>query len=531
MNRLKNRFFRRSLKSRIMAPLFLKLGAFVLFVLIAGGLTSLRYSVLRNQVADASSINQSVAHIARLNGIARERLLEYRLTGEKALTGQMIAVAHEQAALITELKAVSRLEKNLDRTHYLRGFFEAFDRSVKRQGQVLQSIESGSESDIRRSFREWRALETLTSARLADLVSYMGKDLEATEARMNAFLISLVLCICGFLALAAGSLWIIARYYDRTVLHPLSVLSGSLNQVAKGNLDAFVSLPKVRDEIWRMSVDFNRMTETLRDSNADLRAFVSVAAHDIRSPLATIRGFADLAREDIASGDIGGLTDSIVRIEAIAGRSLEMVDQLLKLERAASAPIAPLSVDLRAVTTEVLDDLDSDLRLSGAIIEFGTLPWVEGDRAQLRTLFQNLISNALKYRREGVVPRVILGSNTTEDGFIEVTVADNGRGFDDSEAERLFEPFARLSSSAGTPGYGVGLSTCRKIVQRHGGSISAQGRPGQGATFIVRFPPPVRAAAADPRAIPPLPSESAHGLNLHGERPIKKAHPEGCAFS
>lgn len=489
VKRSSKRSSRRSLKSRIAAPFYLTLAAFILLLVCSGITLGVRYSGLREQMVDAVSVNQKVNHVMRLSGVARERIFEYRVSRSRSEIAKLIALNNERWNIISELKRLP--SGNPDRARFMRGFFGAYERSLAHQLTVVRAIDSNADDDeIRRAYRSWRATEILTAARLADLVGYMGKDLQTNEKRMNEFLMALGSVVAGFVAFGALAVWFVAKYYDRTVIHPLSALSASLDQVAKGNLEAQVVPPTVRDEIWRMSVDFNRMTSALRESHSDLKAFVSMAAHDIRSPLATIKGFAELGREDLDEGDIDNAKESLDRIGAIANRSLEMVDQLLKLERAGSVPLETRRIELGDVLREALDDLDSEVRTVGAIVDTKPLPVVRGDHLQFRTLFQNLISNALKYKREGTVPRVSIASRDHGDGTVEIHFTDNGRGFDIDQAEKIFEPFARLASSQGTQGYGVGLSTCRKIVQRHGGTITATGRPNEGATFSIRLPAP-----------------------------------------
>jgi signal transduction histidine kinase len=167
------------------------------------------------------------------------------------------------------------------------------------------------------------------------------------------------------------------------------------------------------------------------------------------------------------------------------------MDQLLKFERAGQAKIELESVDLGEIVKDAVESLGSVIRSTGAVIETSALGKILGDATQLRALFQNLISNAIKFRREGVTPQVRIESSIAVDEtgrWQEVRVIDNGRGFGPEVPSLMFKPFCRFKSSSGTEGFGVGLSTCRKIVMRHQGLIKAEGQLNEGATFFIRFP-------------------------------------------
>ena len=141
-------------------------------------------------------------------------------------------------------------------------------------------------------------------------------------------------------------------------------------------------------------------------------------------------------------------------------------------------------VDLRAVTAEVLDDLEDVVTRSGAIVRFGELPTISADPMQMRQLLQNLISNAVKFRRADVPPVVDI-SATADDGWVHLVVRDNGIGFDTQYAQRIFRVFERLHGRGTYAGTGIGLALCRRIAERHGGSVVATSVLGEGSTFTV----------------------------------------------
>ncbi len=135
----------------------------------------------------------------------------------------------------------------------------------------------------------------------------------------------------------------------------------------------------------------------------------------------------------------------------------------------------------------MLEDLELEVERSGAVVRVGELPTIDGDEPQLRQLMQNLISNALKFRREDVVPEVDIDARV-KDTAVEITVRDNGIGFEPQYAARIFRVFERLHGRGRYQGTGIGLALCRKIAERHGGTIEADSEPGVGSTFTVRLP-------------------------------------------
>jgi light-regulated signal transduction histidine kinase (bacteriophytochrome) len=169
----------------------------------------------------------------------------------------------------------------------------------------------------------------------------------------------------------------------------------------------------------------------------------------------------------------------------------KLIEGLLAYSRVTTKaqPFEP--VNLSTVAHEVLTDLEVRIQNSGGRVEIGVLPTVYADPIQMRQLLQNLIANALKFHKEEQPPVVKVSANTSNDGdreFCRVTVEDNGIGFDEKYAERIFGVFERLHGRQEYEGSGIGLSVCRRIVERHGGNIMAKSAPGEGATFTIELP-------------------------------------------
>jgi light-regulated signal transduction histidine kinase (bacteriophytochrome) len=253
-------------------------------------------------------------------------------------------------------------------------------------------------------------------------------------------------------------------------------------------------LASVNGELESLNAALERRAAELARSNSELEQFASIASHDLQEPLRKVRTFT----QQLTVTDADQLSDKgrdyLERANAAAERMQRLIEDLLKFSRVAThgRPFEP--VDLQEVVRGVLDDLELEVERSGAVVRVGDLPTIDGDEPQLRQLMQNLISNALKFRREDVAPELEIGASTGE-GSVEITVRDNGIGFEPQYSGRIFRVFERLHGRSRYTGTGIGLALCRKIAERHGGTIVADGEPGAGATFTVTLPVHPRADA------------------------------------
>jgi signal transduction histidine kinase len=255
--------------------------------------------------------------------------------------------------------------------------------------------------------------------------------------------------------------------------------------------DAKVSLEEVNDELadsnralGRSNEELERHARELVRSNAELDQFASIASHDLQEPLRKVRTFTERISETEADTLSERGIDYLRRANASAERMQTLIEDLLRYSRVSSQgrPFAP--VDLRRVTEDVLEDLSEHVNRTGAIVRVGSLPTIKADAPQMRQLLQNLISNAVKFRRESVTPEVDVESKV-ESGWVTITVRDNGIGFDPQYSRRIFRVFERLHGRGTYPGTGIGLALCRRIAERHGGTIVARSVPDEGSTFTV----------------------------------------------
>jgi signal transduction histidine kinase len=164
------------------------------------------------------------------------------------------------------------------------------------------------------------------------------------------------------------------------------------------------------------------------------------------------------------------------------------MDDLLDYSRISLYPGHSRKIKLSKVIDSVISELEHPISVSHAKIEVGELPSMEADATQMHQLMLNLLSNALTYVEENKSPEISIQSRNCGGGVFEISVKDNGIGFDEKNLDRIFKPFDRLYGHSAYKGSGLGLAICKKIVERHGGVITAKSAPGQGATFIVRLP-------------------------------------------
>jgi PAS domain S-box-containing protein len=251
------------------------------------------------------------------------------------------------------------------------------------------------------------------------------------------------------------------------------------------------ALRKAHDELeWRVGERTAALSATvtrLELMNQELQEFAFVASHDLQEPLRKIQTFCDLARKRCEPPLDSTAQGYLERVLNSATRMRQLLDDLLQFSRVATRPEPFKEIDLGEIARESADIFESNIRKAGALVEIEDLPVIEADEIQMLRLFQNLIGNALKFCALEP-PRIKVYGRQDKRGACEIFVKDNGIGFDQQFADRIFKPFQRLHNSREYEGTGMGLAICRKIAERHGGGIRAESEPGKGSTFIVTLP-------------------------------------------
>lgn len=260
------------------------------------------------------------------------------------------------------------------------------------------------------------------------------------------------------------------------------------DRTQRAMLNVIEDLREARSDLERRveerTAELRRRNEELRSTNAELEQFAYVASHDLQEPLRTIAGYLQLLEERYGDRLDQDARDFINYSVAGARRMQELIDALLVYSRVSRAPLAHGTVSLDGALDDALQSLARALEDSHARVVRHPLPTIRGDRVLLRQLFQNLVSNAIKF--SGAAPPRIEITCERAAAEIQLRVRDEGIGFDPKYADQIFKVFRRLQRKR--PGTGIGLAICKKIVERHGGAIAASSIPGNGATFTVTLP-------------------------------------------
>ena len=260
-------------------------------------------------------------------------------------------------------------------------------------------------------------------------------------------------------------------------------------------------LASINEEYMATNEELAESNNLLLQSNENLQRFAYVASHDLQEPLRKIQSFGNLLSSRY--GDkLGGGNDYLTRMQSSASRMSYLIEDLLAFSRISSKKDNTENVSLTAVVNRVINDLELVVQESEAVITIDDLPIIQGDKLQLGQLFQNLISNALKFRKKDVAPAIkiscqtissidlpqSLHPNRISSNYYQINVSDNGIGFEQKYADRIFQLFQRLHGRSEYSGTGIGLAICERVATNHGGAITVNSSLGEGTTFSVFLP-------------------------------------------
>lgn len=465
------------------------------------------YIALQNIATSQDEANQSLAnvnyinalHLALINSESNQRgylltdLAEYSELYESSLA----AIGEKQREMAGNAILTQQQETRASKLYQLS------NEKIDEMQATLYAVLSAPNAEAVQLIFSQRNRDLMTEiSELAVTMEDIERDMlalrsnEVAESRELAFYLILTSNIVGLLMVFI-SVSLIRKSASRDAEYARTL------QDANNNLEE-----KVRERTEALE----HFSNELKRSNRELQDFAFVASHDLQEPLRKIRAFGDRLSASYGKelGDKG--SDYIRRMHNASERMSVLINDLLSFSRITTKAKPFVDVNLNHVLEEVLEDLEIAIEESHARISHDPLPVIHADFLQIKQLFQNLIGNAIKFSAAGRNPEITIavdydvehpapdhkqadkneqhpdGDELAAPQMVEISFTDNGVGFDEQYAERIFMPFQRLHGKEMYQGTGIGLSICRRIVERHGGSISASSREGQGSRFTVRLP-------------------------------------------
>ena len=422
-------------------------------------------------------------------------------TGKDKAVAEIEAVAKENEDIIEQLKdlfaddrEMSELLVSIDNrlTKFTQGINHVFAPAASQSKDV--ATKTSVLRDVRENVNEMESLAN----ELKDLTTKYASNqtLRAKEQAKHSIGVLWAVCLFGI----TTSLALVVALSRLTVV-PLTQLTLAARELEKSNKAIEVKDDGRTDEVGALTRTFNSMVKAIHEreaerdkalghlevSNAELKQFAYVAAHDLKEPLRTISNYLSLLGERLDGKlDEKGerfwktVVDSSHRMDAL-------ISGLLTYARLGSKALAPQQVDMNDVVTKVLSDLKVVVNESGAKVEARNLPLVFADGTQMAQLVQNLVANGIKFRTASKNPKLDIGANRAANGWT-FYVRDNGIGFDMQFQDRIFLIFQRLHGREEYSGTGLGLAVCKRIVERHGGKIWVESKEGEGSTFFFTLP-------------------------------------------
>jgi light-regulated signal transduction histidine kinase (bacteriophytochrome) len=237
--------------------------------------------------------------------------------------------------------------------------------------------------------------------------------------------------------------------------------------------------------------EVKEINKNLQQSNNDLLQFAHIASHDLKEPLRKIKTFAGRLRDDADTQFSSRGETFLSKVETSSEKLLMMIEDILNYSNINASENSVENVNLADILIDIESDLEVLIQQKNASINFDALPEIEGAPVLIHQLFYNLIHNSLKFSKPDAKQEIIIQSKLIRlenENFVQITLADRGIGFQTDESEKIFTTFTRLNAKEQYEGTGLGLTLCKKIVERHGGSITASGTRDQGAVFTIILP-------------------------------------------
>ncbi len=336
----------------------------------------------------------------------------------------------------------------------------------------------------------WAAYMAIPLILLRFILVKQGVPLSRVFILFGAFIL-----LCGLTHLIDASMFWWPAYRVNALIRFLTAVV---------SIGTVIALIRYFDEAvgLRTSQEYNReltfrqqAMQELARSNQELEQFAYVASHDLQSPLRTIENYLTLLDAQYGSRIDPEARQLIDKSTGAVDRMRILINDLLSLSHVGSTTHFT-DIDLTELVNEIISDQQQDIRQAGASIQVGALPTLKAHRTDLKQLFSNLITNAIKYRHPAVAPQVTISVITTGDCY-QFSVQDNGIGIGPQHYDRVFQLFQRLHGRNEFPGTGIGLATCKKVVEIYGGRIWIDSTPGGGTTFFFTLPQHIRTLQHD----------------------------------
>ena len=468
--------------------------AFAVLVIAIGNLRSVGRVALRAQQAVTVGTELERSAVTLENGLRR-----FVSSGREADLEPFTAARERYPEQVERLKALARddpqLRADVDRVATLISDYIGL--------WALPFLETARENPrYGRAYLDDRiGRQRIASVRkaLGEMFVRARAEADATERRADSRAdLALRLAFIGIAVVLLTALGA-AALLRRRVVKPIQSVAGASSAIASGDLAARVETTR-SDELGDLARAFNDMaaalqrqaaeiterTDELERSNRELEDYASVTSHDLQGPLVTMGMYAGLLERKLTGDPEAQALATHIRTGSDRMRGLTR--DLLAFARLDREVSKADPVDLDETLRDVRDALAGPLRDRGAEVTVSPLPTVRGDAGRLRQVFQNLLTNAIKFTDPDSPPRVEITSTAMPGGMTRISVHDNGIGFAEGQAELIFRPFQRLHSADRYEGSGIGLAVCERVVSQHGGRIWAEGAPGRGATFHLTLP-------------------------------------------
>lgn len=317
------------------------------------------------------------------------------------------------------------------------------------------------------------------------------RDIEVLKLKSSnkiAFNIIVIVFSCALLI----SL-ILGHTVSKSIIESIKKLMYISNTISSGNYDHqknYVSdfsddeLKSLADQMIAMNKNLNETFESLKKSNEELTNFAFIASHDLQAPIKKVSSYADLLEMEVIDNRLTDeATSYIEEIKKSSLRMIKLINALLNYSLLTASKITFSKVDLVKVISDCQKNLELQIDESKANVITTNLPSVFGNEELLQSLFQNLISNSLKYRNKDLDPVIKISATKEGSNRWKITVEDNGIGFDLKYIDTIMRPFGRLHSNKDYEGLGIGLSLCKRIVETHGSSIIVSSKENEGSSF------------------------------------------------